>query len=187
MFGKNKARTAEEILKLIDDLPEEERKNLLSALNEGGADETERSEAEQDTQGTEQDLSERSEETAEETAAEQADSEEAPSNASAEEVVTDEDTSDVDGEATDETPSEQAEEGGSEQDITSVMETITRRIDALEAQLSELKQAQSEAVAREGDRDFGLNPSAPQGSDEDDERYSAVMRGYAGNNARRYN
>ena len=51
--------------------------------------------------------------------------------------------------------------------------------------LNDMKQAQAEAVEEEHDRDFGMSPSVSEGNDEDS-RYSRVLRGYAKNNARNY-
>ena len=73
-----------------------------------------------------------------------------------------------------------------EEDNEDVKQALISRIEALEKTISEMQQNQAEAVAQESDQDFGMNPSAPQASEEDNSRMSAVMRGYAGRNANNY-
>lgn len=170
MFGK-KTKTADEILSLINDLSDEEKEKLYSALKE----EPEKEES-------------APEEPAEETAEKVSDSE----SEAAEEMqggVPAEETVESDGSETEE--KEPAEEAQTEEPIVKddekdAMNALVARLDALEAELNEMKQKNAEAVEKEHDQDFGMNPGIPEGKSEDSERMSAVMRGYAGGNARNY-
>lgn len=66
-------------------------------------------------------------------------------------------------------------------------EAQSAKIQALEAEVSELKEMLNKVLERENNADFGLTQGVtPEKESEDDERYSAVIRGYAGTNARNY-
>lgn len=176
MFGKQKTRTAEEILEYFKALSEEEKQKVLSALNpskteeEAQADETE----------------EHPEEPGEESGAEEQ-AEEEPADESAGEQERSEADEDLqtaeESEGAEETVTTQ--EPGVKDDGEDRYQALVARIDALEAMLGELHKAQEDAVEEEHDRDFGMSPSYSEGGEEDD-RYNRVMRGYAKGNVRQY-
>ena len=65
-------------------------------------------------------------------------------------------------------------------------EALIARFDALEAKVAQMEQANADRVAADNNQDFGFSPSAPNPANEDGERYSAVMKSYAGRNANKY-
>ena len=60
------------------------------------------------------------------------------------------------------------------------------KIQALEEKYAMLEEKLDRALSALENKDFGLNPSLPEGGGEDYNRMSAVMRGYAGGNAKKY-
>lgn len=178
IFGKSKARTAEEILKDIEELPDEEREKLRSALNgaEAAPDpETGEQPASPPVSGeseTEGPAPETVDEPAPETAEEPAETpEQEPEPAQAEE--------------TEQAPAAEPE-AEAKVDYAEAIAALVSRMDAMESALSGLQNAKAEAEEKQKDQDFGMNPSAPQKGEEDSERMSAVIRGYAGRNAKEY-
>ena len=181
MFGKPKIKTAEEFLRLLDELPEEEKNKVLSAIapSEDGAEEP---------VGPAPD----SENPAEESAPPAEDAEaHAPDAQPAEDAG--EQPAAVDGEAEEaaepaagaETPETEGDGAEVKDDEQDRYEALTARILALEEQFAAMKESQADAVAAEESKDFGSAPSAPQG-DVGEDRYSAVMRAYAGDKAKNY-
>lgn len=82
---------------------------------------------------------------------------------------------------------ELADELIDEQADKELNEAQSAKIQALEAEVSELKEMLNKVLEREQNADFGLVQGVtPEKESEDDERYSAVIRGYAGSNARNY-
>lgn len=182
MFGKPKIRTAEELLRLLDELPEEEKNKVLTAIAPS-----------EEPVGPAPD----SEDPAEESAPPAEDAEAPASDAQpvedADELPAAEESATDDGEAgeaaepaaeaeTPETEGDGAEVKDDEQDR---YEALTARILALEEQFAAMKESQADVVAAEESKDFGSVPSAPQG-DVGEDRYSAVMHAYAGDKAKNY-
>ena len=62
----------------------------------------------------------------------------------------------------------------------------TAKIQALEEKVALLEEKLDQALSALDNKDFGLNPAVPEGGGEDHNRMSAVMRGYAGSDARKY-
>ena len=62
----------------------------------------------------------------------------------------------------------------------------TARLQALEEQVASLTEKLEQALSMLDNKDFGLNPSVPEGGGQDHSRMSAVMRGYAGENSNKY-
>lgn len=62
----------------------------------------------------------------------------------------------------------------------------TAKIQALEEKLAMLEEKFEQVLSAMDNKDFGLNPSVPEGGGEDHSRMNAVMRGYAGGNANKY-
>lgn len=195
MFGKPKVKTAEELLRLLDELPEEEKNKVLSAISkpeekpedaqpsapaEAPAEDPAEAAPAEDApaeEGSEtldavvgQHADEPAQESAEEPAQEPAESTEAPA----------EDPAETPTEAQEQAPD--AEVKNDEQDR---FEALAARILALEEQLAAMKEAHMDAEAAEADKDFGSAPSAPKGPANED-RMSAVMRNYAGDKAKNY-
>lgn len=186
MFGKPKIRTAEELLRLLDELPEEEKNKVLSALehSDEGAEtpaepapeaETPAEESAPPAEGAEAPAP--AEPAAEEEDEQPAAEEPAADRGEAEEIA--EPAAEAE---TPETDGNEAEVKDDEQDR---YEALTARILALEEQFAAMKESQADAVAAEESKDFGSAPSAPQG-DVGEDRYSAVMRAYAGDKAKNY-
>lgn len=65
-------------------------------------------------------------------------------------------------------------------------EAQSAKIQALEEKVALLEEKLDQALSALDNKDFGLNPAVPEGGGEDHNRMSAVMRGYAGNDARKY-
>lgn len=180
MFGKFKAKTAEDILAAFKELSEEEQAKTLSALNPPKTeDEKQIDEAEEhiEARGEEEGTKDQTEKDIEdESVGEQ------------EHLDGNEDSQT----AKDRIDESEAEEEKRESDEPEVKDdgeerykALVARIESLEAMLGDMRKAQEEAVEEEHDRDFGMSPSVSEGNDEDS-RYSRVLRGYAKNNARNY-
>lgn len=186
MFGKPKIRTAEDFLRLLDELPEEEKNKVLSAL-------------EHSEEGTEPPAEPAPEaETPAEESAPPAEGAETPAPAEsaageggeqpgAEDPAADGGEAEEPAEPVAETETPEAEESDAEvkNDEQDRYEALVSRILALEEQFAAMKEAQADAVEAEESKDFGSAPSAPQG-DVGEDRYSAVMRAYAGDKAKNY-
>jgi len=172
MFGKNKTKTAEEVLDIINGLSVEEKTKLLSALTsveaEGEAQTEERGEEDVTAEQTETDV-------LDESVGEQEHLDGNEDSQSAEDRIDE---------------AEEAEEVSDEPEVKNDDEdryaALTARIDALEAMFNEYRQSQEQAVEEERDQDFGMSPSTPDGGQEDNDRYKRVMRGYAKNNSNQY-
>lgn len=142
MFGK--AKNAQDILKLINELSEEEQDKLFSALV---ADE-EAEEKIEDAQETEETSEETSEEVAEE---------------ATEETETAEETAEETEEApVEETSEEVAEQEEAEEDVN---EALVARIDSLESQLAEMVERVN-AIVENSEKGSFASPEAPHGFDE---------------------
>lgn len=172
MFGKNKTHSAEEILGLIAALPDEEREKVQKAIEanvpapeEGGGE----SPPPEETPTEEHDGA------VEETPAEGPTNEEKPAPP---------EQNDGDGDDSPQAPA--SEEGTPETPENDPVQALAARVEALEQKLGELIEKQADAVKAEENADFGGYPDAPDAPAEDDERYNAVMRGYAGRNANKY-
>lgn len=173
MFGKPKIKTAEEFLRLLDELPEEEKNKVLSAIvpSEGGA------EAPADPAPDAEEPAEESAPPADDAADPASDAQ--PSEEAGEQPAAEEPAAEA------ETPEAEENDAEVKNDEQDRYEALTARILALEEQFAAMKESQAEAVAAEESKDFGSAPSAPQG-DVGEDRYSAVMRAYAGDKAKNY-
>lgn len=181
MFGKIKAKTAEEILEMIESLSKDEKEKLLSALTSPKTEDEEHIE----DRGEEYDAAEQSDkEIEDESVGEQEHSGDEDSQPKKERS----DESDEE-EAAENAKQESAAEPSAEPEVKDDGEdrylALTARIEALESMFNELRQAQEAAVEEEHNRDFGMNPAAPEGEAEDN-HYQRVMRGYAKNNPHDY-
>ena len=65
-------------------------------------------------------------------------------------------------------------------------EAQSAKIQALEEKVANLEERLEQVLSSLENQDFGLNPAIPEGGGEDHNRLSAVMRGYAGGNAKKY-
>lgn len=152
----NFKKTAEDVLKMFEGLSEEEKAKVLSNLKPPETeDEAQIDEAEEH-------IEERGEE-----------------NGTADQTETD--VEEESAEQTDEVPNEPRVKNDSEDRF----KALTARIDALEAIVNDMRQAQADAVEKEHDRDFGMSPFVPDGAEEEN-RYKRVMRGYAKNSSNQY-
>lgn len=141
MFGK--AKNAQDILKLINELSEEEQDKLFSALvaDEEAEEKIEDAQAEAPVEETSEEVAEEATEeteTAEETAEE---TEEAPVEETTEEV---------------------AEQEEAEEDVN---EALVARIDSLESQLAEMVERVN-AIVENSEKGSFASPEAPHGFDE---------------------
>lgn len=177
----NFKKTAEDVLKIFKDLSEEEKTKVLSALKPPETeDEAQIDEAEEH-------IEERGEEdgTKDQTAKDVEDE----SVGEQEHLDGNEDTQSAKDRVDESEDTEAADEAVEEPEVKDDGEdryhALTARIDALEAAFNDMRNARAEAVEEERDRDFGMSPSLPDGSQEDD-RYKRVMRGYAKNNSNQY-
>lgn len=191
MFGKPKS--AEDILKLIEGLSSDEKEKVLSALNSDTST-TEAAQEEPDKEGAESETEDTSA-TTEDTSTVQ--EEQMPDTDEVEETESEEVQETVNEEPQAGQP--QAEEQQTEteeqpdaapipdnQGSKDVYEALIARFDALEAKVAQMEQANADRVAADNNQDFGFSPSAPNPANEDGERYSAVMKSYAGRNANKY-
>lgn len=191
MFGKPK--NAEEILKLIEGLSSDEKEKVLSALNSDTST-TETAQEEPNKEGAESENEDTST-TTEDTSTVQ--EEQMPDTEEVEETESEEVQETVNEEPQAGQP--QAEEQQTEteeqpdaapipdsQGSKDVYEALIARFDALEAKVAQMEQANADRVAADNNQDFGFSPSAPNPANEDGERYSAVMKSYAGRNANKY-
>ena len=181
MFGKLKARTAEEILEAIKELSEEEQAKVLSALNPPKTeDEAQIDEAEENIEerGEEDGTKDQTEKDIEdESVGEQEHLDGNEDSQTAEDRI---DESEGAEEAKEEADEPEVKDDGEER-----YTALVARIEALEAMFDNMRKAQEDAVEEEHDRDFGMSPSVSEGNEEDS-RYSRVLRGYAKNNAKNY-
>ena len=158
MFGK--AKSAQDVLKLINELSEEEQDKLFSALV---ADE-EAEEKIEDAQA-EEPVEETTEETAEETSEEEATEEttEEPVEETAEEAPVETETETEETEETEEVQTE--EEAEQEEAKEDVNEALVARIDSLESQLAEMVERVN-AIVENSEKGSFASPEAPHGFDE---------------------
>lgn len=178
----NFKKTAEDVLKMFEGLSEEEKAKVLSNLKPPETeDEAQIDEAEEH-------IEERGEEngTADQTAKDIEDE-----SVGEQEHLDGDENSQTAKDRIDESESAEAadeahEESEVKDDGEDRFKALTARIDALEAIVYDMRQAQADAVEEEHDRDFGMTPHAPDGGDEKDSRYKRVMRGYAKNNSNQY-
>lgn len=180
MFGKKK--TAEDILAMIKELSKEEQAKVLYALNPP------ETEDEEQIDEAKEHIEERGEEDGTEEQTEKDVEDE--SVGEQEHLDGNEDSQSVKDRIDESEGTEEANEEPAEPEVKDDEEdrytALTARIDALEAIVGEMRKAQEDAVEEEHDRDFGLSVSAPEGGQEDNDRYSRVMRGYAKNNSKQY-
>ena len=180
MFGKIK--NSDEFLKLFKELPEEEKTKVLSALKPPTTED------EKQIDEAEEHIEERGEEkgTKDQTAKDIEDE----SVGEQEHLDGNEDSQSardrIDESEGAEIANETDDEPKVKDDGENRFKALVARIDALEATLADMRQAQEDAVEEEHDRDFGMSPSTPEGGDESDNRYKRVMRGYAKNNSNQY-
>ena len=185
MFGKFKAKTAEDILAAIKELSEEEQAKVLSAIkppeteDEKQIDEAEKHIEERSEEDGTKDQTEKDIEDESVGEQEHLDGNE-DSQSAKDRIDESEGTQTADEEEESDTDEPEVKDDGEDR-----YNALAARIEALEAMLNDMKQAQAEAVGEEHDRDFGMSPSVSEGNDEDS-RYSRVLRGYAKNNARNY-
>lgn len=188
MFFKKK--TVEDILSEIEKLDEAERARLLETLS-GGADEAveaepqERPENEPQTDETEE-VGQTPETELEESAA-TAETELPEETATAENTATEDVT--VPEEPPAEEPSTepvQAEPIPAEDKSKELLEAQTARIDALESQLSAMKELLDSIATNQDNQNFGMSPQADFSDDARSLRTSAVLQGYAGRRANDY-
>ena len=179
-----KKMTAEDVLKLFEKLSDDEKEKVISGLNKP------ETEDEHQIEEAEEHIEERGEEngTPDQTAKDVEDK----SVGEQEHEEGDEDSQTAK-DRIDE--SEGAEEADEEKAVTEdvpteeddeVRKALMSRLEALEAKISELESALAEKVEKDNDQDFGSTPSLPSNTNKDEERMSEVMRGYAGDAARRY-
>lgn len=83
-------------------------------------------------------------------------------------------------------PEQEAEGPEVKQNKEEVDQAQTARFEAIESEIKELREMFLKFVDAAENKDFGLSPQAPESAGEDENRYSAVMRGYAGGNAKKY-
>lgn len=207
MFFKKK--TVEDILSEIEKLDEAERARLLETLS-GGADEAveaepqERPETEPQTDETEE-VGQTDEPTTEspaeggqtpetelEESAATAESELPEETATAENTAT-EDVTVSEEPIPEEPPAEepnaepvQAEPIPAEDKSKELLEAQTARIDALESQLSAMKELLDSIATNQDNQNFGMSPQADFSDDARSLRTSAVLQGYAGRRANDY-
>lgn len=152
MFGK--AKNAQDILKLINELSEEEQDKLFSALvaDEEAEEKIEDAQAEEPAEET---TEETAEETSEEEATEETETteEEAPVETAGEtEEATEEEA----------TTEEEAEQEETKEDVN---ESLVARIDSLESQLAEMVERVN-AIVENSEKGSFASPEAPHGFDE---------------------
>ncbi len=181
MFGKFKAKTAEEILAAIKELSEEEQAKFFSAIKPP------ETEDEKQIDEAEEHIEERGEEDGTKDQTEKDVEDE--SFGEQEHLDGNEDSQTAKDRIDESEGAEEADEESAEPEVKDDGEdrynALVARIEALEAMFGDMRQAQEDAVEEEHDRDFGMSPSVSEGNDEDS-RYSRVLRGYAKNNARNY-
>lgn len=207
MFFKKK--TVEDILSEIEKLDEAERARLLETLS-GGADEaveeepqetpetepqtgetptdgqTDEPTAESPAEGEQTPETER-EESAETAEAEPPEEEPTEENAQTEEPPVSEEP------IPEEPPAEEPSAGPvppepipTEDKSKELIEAQTARIDALESQLSAMKELLDNIVTNQDNQNFGMSPQADFSDDARSLRTSAVLQGYAGRRANDY-
>lgn len=206
MFFKKK--TVEDILSEIEKLDEAERARLLETLS-GGADEAVEEEP-QETPETEPQTVETGEagQTDEPPVESPAEGGQTPETAAAEAEVMPEAASETEPPA-EEAPTEntatedvpipeeppaeepstepvQAEPLPAEDKSKELLEAQTARIDALESQLSAMKELLDNIVTNQDNQNFGMSPQADFSDDARSLRTSAVLQGYAGRRANDY-
>lgn len=181
MFGKLKTKTAEDVLGLFKELSPEEQEKVLSSLHPPKTeDEAQIDEAEEhiEERGEEDGTKEQSEkDVLDESVGEQEHLDGNEDRQTAEDRIDESEGA--------EEASEKTEEPEVKNDGEDRFNALVARIDALEATLEEMRKAQADAVEEEENRDFGMSPSTPEGQEEDS-RYSRVMRGYAKSNSNQY-
>lgn len=168
MFGKQKTtKTAEEILSLIETLPEEEQEKLRAALTEDEGDA-----ATQD--GNDVPV----EETAEKTDGE---GEDDPVTKAKQTGAPSQEPSKEAQEASEAEAEADGDDAEGEEENADALQAITARLRALEDKFAAFLAERQQ----EGEGDFGMSPTSEVPAEAED-RSSAIMRGYAGKNAYKY-
>lgn len=180
MFGK---KTADDLLRAFKTLTDEERAKFLESIKQ--VEETHEEVAE--TGDVEENASENVQITNEEPLEEE--SESAEIQESNDELPESNDKTDNESTEAPENTSDIGEESIADENTEeqqAVDEAQIARIEALESEIAALKEKMNSILDNFENEDFGLSPSAPESDGEDEERFSAVMRGYAGSNAKKY-
>lgn len=181
----NKKLSLEDVLSAIESLSEEEKAQVKAKFDEP-AQNTELTESVEETSnetettaGTEEEASEVAESMTGESEGEKSES-----------IATEEQSAET---ATEETFAEEEQAAENTEDTREVQEqkeeldgAQSAKLEALEEKYALLEKKFEQVLSMLDNRDFGLNPSLPEGGGEDHNRMNAVMRGYAGGNASRY-
>ncbi len=182
MFGKPKTKTADELLGLFQELSEEEKAKVLSALKPP------KTEDEAQIDEAEEHIEERGEEDGTKDQTEKDIKDE--SVGEQEHLDGNEDSQTAEDRIDESEGTKKADEAADEPEVKNDEEdryvALVARLDALEETLLNMRKAQEDAVEEEHDRDFGLSAGVPDGGQEENDRYKRVMRGYAKNNSNQY-
>lgn len=210
MFGFKK-RTVEEILSAIEKLSDEEREKLLSALSgkeppeqeepeeEPTAEETE-TPPEEETENGEGTEREPAPEPAPENAAENAPEnvetqaaeetpeplQETPQGATEEAQEGQEPIEAPPVETAPEEPPALTQAGGVGDNTSELIAAQNAKIEALQSQLEAMQETLRNIVEAADNKDFGSSPEPDYSGENERERFSAVMQGYAGRRANDY-
>ena len=182
MFGKSKTKTAEDVLGIFEELSEEEKTKVLSALKPPTTDDgaqIEEAEKHIEERGEEDGTKDQSENDIEDESVGEQDY-----------LYGNKDLQTVEGRIDEPEYTEEAAAATEESEVKYDEEdryaALGARIDALEEKLGNMRKAQEDAIEEEQGRDFGLSARVPDAGQEDNDRYKRVMRGYAKNNSNQY-
>lgn len=189
----SKKLSLEDIFKAIESLSEEE-KSQVKAMLEPKEELVEEPAKEMVEEPTSEPVDEKAEEVQEgKEMVEESSNEEIP------ETPTEEETEQPVEENIEEVPQEPVIEKSPEMETPEVEQTPevkeqekmlddsqTAKIQALEERCAMLEEKLEQVLNSLDNKDFGLEPGVPEGGGEDHNRMNAVMRGYAGGNAKKY-
>lgn len=186
-----KKLTLEDIVKALNELPEEDKAKVLNGINaapqtvseETVETTTEMTEAteESNTQPESEEKAELETETTTETVEAETKTEEPEATEETVEETTTIETQEVVEQSSieEKTPQEQANEKELQEAQNAKFLELSERLAKIESYLSNLEEKEKNA-------DFGLSPHAPEAKQEETTRRDAVLRGYAGRDAYKY-
>lgn len=171
----------DEIIEAYEKLAPEDKEKLLKAIDKKEEAEEVEEVKEETTETTEAIEEDKAEETTEAEA--ESEAEEVAETEAKEEIAASEETeTEPTVENTDAT-AEEPQEQESTEDLDAAKEA---RILALEEKLAKLEQLMEGYAEKDKNGDFGLNPQAPAAKHEEKTQHDAVLRGYAGRDAYKY-
>lgn len=178
-----KKLSLEDIVNALNELSPEDRQKLIENINEPIQSKTE--EVVEQQENVEESNTQPEEEKAElNSTNEEVDNNETTNEEKADDVVNNtEETTKIDEKVSEEVVEQTPQEVKSQEEL---QEAQNLKFTEMEEKIAKLEAMITTLTSKEDSGDFGLNPRAPESTPEENKHSSAVMRGYAGRDAYKY-